>query len=134
MADLTVTATAVAPVKVIEQITGPAAGAINAGTPVYLDANGKFVAGDASAAGTAGVIGVSIQTVTNANETITVVRNGWIDMGAALDALAMNASVYLSDTAGATADAAGTVSKVVGTVVPGWASPNNLDRLLRVDL
>ena len=52
MADLTMpTATDVAAVKVIEQMTGPAAAAINAGTPVYMSTTtGQFTAADGSAA------------------------------------------------------------------------------------
>lgn len=133
MADLTVTPADVAPVEIREQRTLPAAAAIAIGQAVYIDSAGKFALADASGAGTAGAFGVAIQKATEAGEAVTAVRKGLLDMGDALDALAFGASVYLSDTnTGILADAAGTVSKVVGTVAPAWGA-TSADKLLRVD-
>lgn len=88
-ADLVVAAADVAVVEEIQKLTGPAAGVIPAGTPVYLDATtGHFTAGDASAAGTAGIVGVAIDSATIALQTISVLRKGLMDLGGALDALA----------------------------------------------
>jgi hypothetical protein len=110
MADLTVVAADVAPVRVIEQHTLPAAAAITIGAVVYIDTNGKFALADASAAPTAGAYGIAIQKATEAGEAVTAVRKGLVDMGDALDALAFGASVFLSDTnTGILGDAAGTV-------------------------
>lgn len=64
-------------------------------------------------------------------QAVTVVRDGLLDVGDALDALAFGAPVYLSDTDGTLADAAGTVSVIVGRVVPGHGSLT-ADKLLRV--
>lgn len=65
-------------------------------------------------------------------QAITVVRKGILDVGEALAALAIGAKVYLSDTDGLFADAAGTVSTIVGEVIPGWGSLT-ADKLLRIE-
>jgi hypothetical protein len=57
-----------------------------------------------------------------------------LDVGNALSALTYDDDVFLSDTDGTLADAAGTVSKIVATVVPGYAAIATYDKLLRVDL
>jgi hypothetical protein len=53
-------------------------------------------------------------------------------VGDALSGIAYGVSVSLSDTDGTLADAAGTVSTVVGKVVPGWAG--SAKKLLRLSL
>ena len=65
-------------------------------------------------------------------QAITVVRKGLLDVGEALANLAIGAKVYLSDTDGLLADGAGTVSTIVGEVVPGWGSLA-ADKLLRIE-
>jgi predicted RecA/RadA family phage recombinase len=133
MTDLTIVAADVAPVRVIEQHTLPAAAAITVGAVVYIDSAGKFALADGSSAGPAAAYGIAMEKATEANEAITAVRKGIVDLGDALDALAFGASVYLSDTnTGILGDVAGTVSKVVGTVIPGWGA-TAADKLLRVD-
>jgi len=134
MADLTITAADVAVVEVIEQFTGPAAEAINAGQYVrYNTTNGKIELGNATTAAEARSGGIAVVTANAANVTITVLRKGILDVGEALAALTFDDDVYLSDTDGTLADAAGTVSKIVATVVPAWGY-TTADRLLRVDL
>lgn len=116
------------------QRTLVAATAIVAGAPVYIDANGKWAVGDGSAAPTARIYGVALKTVA-AGEALTAVKTGTLD-GYALSALAYDAPLYLSDTVGLLADAAGTVSVVVGRVVPANAVSLGTapDKLLEVDL
>lgn len=134
MADLTIDATKVAPVQVIEQLTGPASVAIEKGELVRYDTTtGKFVKAKATTAPNARACGMAITKAAAAGQTITVVRKGVLNVGDALSALAFDASVYLSDTDALSADAAGTVSKILGTVVPGWGATAG-DRLLRIDL
>jgi hypothetical protein len=67
-----------------------------------------------------------------AGQSLTCVYRGVVDPRGALDALAFGAQVFLSDTAGTMADAAGTVSTVLGNVIPGWASGATPDKLLRI--
>lgn len=64
-------------------------------------------------------------------QAVTVVREGLLDVGNALSALAFGAPVYLSDTDGTLATTAGTVPVIIGRVAPGWGSIT-ADKLLHV--
>jgi len=132
--DLTITAADVAVVEVFEQVTGPAAAAINAGQVVYLvAANGMFNLADGNGgAPLTDPEGVAVQTANQANITITVVRAGVLDVGDALAGMNYGDTVWLSYTAGAMADTDPGASIVVGEVIPGWAY-GTADKLLRVD-
>jgi len=135
MADLSITATDVAPVKVIEQVTGPAAAAIDAGEAVYyVAADGTFNLADEDVAAPVNEPeGIAITTANQANITITVVKKGLLDLGDALDGMGYGATVYLSATAGKLADADPGNAVVIGEVVPAWGA-TTADKLLRVDL
>lgn len=131
MANLTITE--VAPVKIVEQSTAPAAEAITKGQYVRIDTTtGKATKGNGTAAGEARKGGIALETVV-AGEALTFVRKGVLDLGDALDSLTYDDDVFLSDTDGTLADAAGTVSLIVGTVVPGLGHTTP-DKLLRIDL
>lgn len=133
MADLTITATAVKPVQVVEQFTGPAAEDISAGQYVRFNTTyGKVELGNGSTADEAREGGIALNTV-KAGQAVTAVRQGLLDVGNALSSIDFDANIYLSDTDGALADAAGTVSRIVGQVVPAWGA-TSADKLLRVDL
>lgn len=119
MADLTLTEAQIGMVDPSKAITiqGIAAAAITAGTPFYINATtGKATAADASAAGTAGVRGIATTSV-GAGSPVTGLRKGGL-YGFDLSGEDYDAAIYLSDTAGKLADAAGTVSVVVGRVLP----------------
>lgn len=103
----------------VEQFTGVAAAAITAGSPVCFDANGKWIVADANAGAADACFGIAVRTVA-AGEALTVVRRGLMDGWSNLPAY--GAPVYVSDTAGALADAAGTASIIVGYVVPVFAT------------
>lgn len=129
MANLTITRCR--PVQVIRQFTGPLAEAVDEGQYVRLNtSNGMIEKGNATNAGESRDGGIAINSGV-ARQSITVVADGIVDVGNALDALAYDADVFLSDTDGTFADAAGTVSKIAGTVVPGWGH-TTADKLLRV--
>lgn len=116
------------------QLTLPAAEAITAGAPVRIDtSNGKFTNANGTTTGEARVWGIATSTVA-AGGTLTAVRNGIMD--GFNFSQAYDAAVYLSDTDGRLADAAGTVSVVVGRVIPGTAVPlgTAYDKLLSVEL
>lgn len=132
-ANLTITASDVAAVEVLEQITGPAAEAINAGQVVFIDTNGAFQLADQDEAAEDDPAGVAITSANAANITITVVRKGIVDLGDALGDLAYGATVYLSATPGGIYDANPGNSIVIGKVVPvhGATTP---DKALRLDL
>ena len=131
MTDLVITA--VRPVHVIDQFTGPVAEAITIGQYVrYNVTTGKVELGKGTTAAEARKGGIAVQSAA-AGEKVTAVRKGIVDVGNALSALTYDDDVYLSDTDGTLADAAGTVSLIVGTVVPAWGA-TTADKLLRVDL
>lgn len=119
MADITSTPARIAPVTETKpHMRFYRAGvAITRGQPCYLMTNGRIAPADASAAGTVGTfVGVALSTV-DANEVTSVLWDGSL-AGYTLTALNYGATVYISDTAGAFADAAGTVNKPVGVVLP----------------
>lgn len=118
-----------------DQATYPAAEAITAGAPIRLDtANGRWTNANATSAAEARASHVATRTVI-AGESLTGVRRCTLD-GFNLDALAYDAAVYISNTDGRLADAAGTTSVVVGRVVPGFAVTlgTAADKLLDVQL
>lgn len=133
MTDLTITAADVAPVWILEKFSGPAAEAITAGQYVrYNTTTGKVELGKATTAAEARDGGIALNSAA-AGLTVTAMKTGIIDLGAAVDSMAYDADVYLSDTDGTLADSAGTVAKVVGTIVPGWGE-TTADKLVRVDM
>lgn len=108
-------------VEVVEsdiQQTSVAAEAITAGAPVRDNASGLFTNANGTDATEGNVYGVATKTVA-AGLPVTAIRKGVIDGWSNLPAF--GAAVYLSDTDGRLADAAGTVSVKVGRVIPGTA-------------
>lgn len=136
MADIALTtANRIEVIQSLHQKTLPAAEAITAGAPVRLDTStGKFTNANGTTAPEARVWGIATRTVV-AGEPVTAIRKGYLD-GFALSGSAYDAALYLSDTDGRIADAAGTVSVVVGRVFPGTATTlgTAYDKLLQVDL
>lgn len=117
------------------QRTIPADEAIVAGAPVrFVAATGRFTNANGTDAAEAAIWGVATRTVA-AGQPVTAVRLGTLD-GFDLSGLNFGAEVYLSDTDGRLADAAGTVEVVVGRVVPGTATTlgTTYDKLLEVSI
>ena len=103
------------------QHTAPAAEAVLAGQYMRFDANGKWVLGNATAAGEVG-FGYIAEIAAAIGEAVTGLKGPCVlDVGDALSAMAYGDPVYLSDTDATLATTAGTVSTIVGRVVPGWA-------------
>ncbi len=120
-----------------EQLTLVASVNIAAGQAVRIVQSstgaGKWALADASDYEGANAYGIATETVL-AGFPLTAVRKGVVD-GLDLSGLDYWADVYLSDTAGALADARGTVGKRVGAVIPGLSVPNGTayDKVLLVD-
>ena len=138
MADLTlVTANKVEIVESLEQMTLPTDEAVNPGQAARIAAaTGRFTKANGTAAGEAGIYGIATGGVANvAGQPVTAIKKGVLD-GYDLSGLDYGDPVYLSDTDGALADAAGTVSVVVGRVIPGTSTTlgTAYDKLLLVDL
>lgn len=118
MADITPSATAVMVVESFEQCTLITAEAVAPGQAVRIDTtNGRFTLANATTAAEARVYGVAVGGHNiPAGYPVTAVRRGVL-AGFTLNG-AYDAAVYLSNTDGALADAAGTVSTPVGRVLP----------------
>lgn len=130
-----VTANRVSVVQSIEQLTLPAAEAIVAGAPIRLDTTtGNWTNSNGTDAAESRTLAIATKTVA-ANEALTGLKRGIMD-GFDLDSQAYDAAIYSSDTDGRLGDAAGTVSKAVGRVIPGTAHTIAVshDKLLLVDL
>ena len=117
MADITVTAGkvgAVFPTKadIHDRI---AAETITKGQALYNTSDGKVGLGDANAAGKQQFRGIALNGG-GAGQAISALERGHI-AGYDLSGLNADALVYLSDTAGALADGAGTMEVPVGRVV-----------------
>lgn len=132
-----VTANKLEIVESIEQMTLPTAETVHPGQAARLDtSSGKYTKANGTTAPEARIYGIATGGKANvANEPVTAIRKGVVD-GYDLSALAYDAPVYLSDTDGTLADAAGTVSVVVGRVIPGFGITlgTAADKLLFIDL
>lgn len=96
-------------------ITMIAAEAVDIGQAVYQNSSGKAALADANAAGAQQIRGIALENVA-AGQAVSVLVKG-ILYGLDLSGMAYDAVAYLSDTAGALADAAGTMTVNVGRVV-----------------
>lgn len=130
MADIAVTAAQVAVLfpHSAEVYSFIAAETITAGQAVYFTSAGKAGVADANASGKQQVRGIALNGA-GAGQAVDVVKRGHV-AGFALGTY--NTLVYLSDNAGALADAAGTVSAAVGRIVA--LSDSALTKALYVDL
>jgi hypothetical protein len=131
MADLALTAAQIALVDPdqAETFQAIAAATITAGQSVYRDSAGKVGLADANAAGLQQTRGIALNGG-GAGQAITVVRRGQL-YGFTI-AQAYDAPIYQSDTAGALADAAGTLSVPVG-VIEALTDGVTLTKVLFVD-
>ena len=118
----------------ISQFTVPAEEAVVAGGAARFAASGMWTNSNGTTTTEANTFGIFTRSCA-ARETVTCIRKGILD-GYDLSALAFGDKVYLSDTDGRLSTTAGTVSKVIGVVVPGTASTlgTAYKKLLFVDL
>ena len=124
-------------VRVVEsviQMTLVAAETITAGEAVRIDTAGKFTGSNGTTTTENRIYGIAKVSVA-AGRPVTAIRKGVLD-GFDVSGMAYDAIVYLSDTDGTLATSAGTVSTIVGRVIPA-NSPvlgTSPDKLLFVDL
>jgi hypothetical protein len=118
MADIALTAAQIAPVfpKEAEIYAFEAAVTITAGQAVYVNTSGKIDLADANGSGTLQFRGIALNGG-GAGQTIDVLKRGHV-YGFTISAVAYDAPLFLSDTAGSIADGAGGTSINVGRVVP----------------
>lgn len=125
MADISVTAADVRPVfqGQAEIYDFVAAVAIDAGEAVYLTTAGTVGLADANAAGQQQAIGIALKSV-SAGEAVSVLKKGHL-YGFDLSGMNPGAFAFLSDTAGALADAASvTLTVPMGRVLVLSDKPN----------
>jgi hypothetical protein len=117
----------------LNQHTLRAAVAITAGQAIRIGTAGKWILAKATSAAAGAGVYIATRTV-GAGESVTGIRKGQFD-GFDVSGLAYGAAVYLSDTDGALADAAGTASIVVGRVgaIDGVAVGSSPNKILEVD-
>jgi len=120
-------------VEILEQMTLAADEPITPGAPVRINGD-RFTNGNGSTATEADIYGIATgDKVIPAGFPVTAIRHGVLD-GFTFTGTT-NAPVYVSDTDGKLDTAAGTVSKVVGRIIPGTAVPRTVtSKLLLVDL
>lgn len=141
MADISLTtASRVEVVVSDEQIEGVAQEAITAGAPITIVPSStgaaKFVNSDANS-GTAHlktIAAIATRTVA-AGEALTGLKRGILS-GFDFSSQAYHAPIYVSDTVGRLADAAGTTSLQIGRVEPAFGNLAGAaaDKYLRVDI
>lgn len=122
-------------VESLEQLTLPTNEAITAGAPVRIDATtGKFTNAKATDSTEADVYGIATRTV-KSGMPVTAIRRGVL-AGFDFTNQDQNAKIYLSDTDGRIADAAGTVGRCLGSIIPGTATVvgDDYSKMLRVDV
>ena len=116
------------------QFTAIAAADITAGSPVCFDGTNDTVwpsdANDAAKDAVAGIATLTVKTGT----AVTCMRRGYMSGWSNLPV--PGKQVFVSDTAGALADAAGTASLPVGIVIPVMGQPlgTAADRVLLVEI
>jgi hypothetical protein len=108
---------------------GIAAVALEAGQLVYIDGNGKYAKADANGAGSNKFRGIALETVA-AGQPVSVLVKGEL-FGYTLTG-AYDSAVYVSETAGELADAAGSTSLVVGRIVGLPRSNGTMTKILKV--
>lgn len=136
MANLTISTCRIVRASDKDLVTAPVA---EAGTPgQYFRLNtttGKLEKGNATTAAELGNIAgplVDAQPTVGLPGTIVLAdSNAIVDLGDALDALAFDAPVFVSDTDATLADSAGTVSRKMGDIVPAFGNASGTsDKLL----
>lgn len=134
MADLVISSVRI--VESVMQYDVPAAEVFETGEALRFDSDGNGTPGNATNTTENVVTGIATRNAERIGRTVTILEDGIADVGDALDALAFGALVFLSDTDGLLADAAGTTTVVMGKVIPGWSVPSysgaSADKLLRV--
>lgn len=100
------------------------------GKPAYLASTGKYGIAGANSSGKQQFRGIILEAG-GAGQGLSMVTRGKV-WGFDLSTLAYDALVYLSDTLGAYADAAGTMTVIVGRVAP--LSDRDLTKVLEINV
>lgn len=118
MADIALTAAQIEPIDPLshsEIYSGIAAAAITKGQIVYMTTTGTIGVADANDAGKQQARGVALNAA-GAGQAVSILKRGRC-AGFTVSGVNCSAPLFLSDTAGALADAAGTMTVPCGIVV-----------------
>lgn len=96
---------------------------------------GKAVLGNATSATEVGTLrGVALSTQKQVGDTVSLLRHGLLDFGNGLDGMDYGEAIFLSDTDGTFADAAGTTtSAIVGYVYPVFEHDGTVKKLAYIN-
>lgn len=96
---------------------------------------GKAMLGNASSASEVGTLrGVALSDQKHSADSVTLLRHGLCDFGNGLDGMDYGEAIYLSDTDGTFADAAGTVTTaIVGYVWPVFQPDGTVKKLAYIN-
>jgi hypothetical protein len=107
---------------------------IEAGQFIQPDTSGRWALADGNGTGTYANVYMAGKKA-SAGQGLTGIKKATVD-GFAISGVAINSPLYLSNTAGAAADAAGTNVLILGRVIPGPAFPKGgtVDKLFQLDI
>jgi hypothetical protein len=130
MADLTVTAAKVSVIKPedAEIVSVVLAETVTAGQVLFFDSNGKGQLADANVAGEQQARCIALEGG-GANQVVSCLKQGYVE-GFTLTDQSFDDPIFLSDTVGALADAAGTLTVPVGLVAPMAKDAKTISKLL----
>ena len=118
MADLAITVANIEVVKPedAEIVQVVVAETVTAGQPIFFNSDGKGELADANAANEQQARALTLEAG-NANQSISCLKQGYVE-GFTLTDQSFDDPIFLSDTVGVLADAAGTLEVPVGLVSP----------------
>ena len=130
MADLAITVANISVIKPedAEIVQVVVAETVTAGQPLFFDSNGKGQLADANAAGERQARCLTLEAGL-ANQSISCLKQGFVE-GFTLTSQSFDDPIFLSDTVGVLADAAGTVTVPVGLVAPIAKDSSTISKIL----
>ncbi len=133
MADLAITVANISVIKPedAEVVQVVVAETVTAGQPLFIDSNGKGQLADANAAGERQARSLTLEAGLT-NQSISCLKRGFVE-GFTLTSQAFDDPIFLSDTVGVLADAAGTVTVPVGLVGSIAKDSSTISKILYLD-
>lgn len=133
MADLAITVANISVIKPedAEIVQVVVAETVTAGQPLFFDSNGKGQLADANAAGERQARCLTLEAGLT-NQSISCLKRGFVE-GFTLTDQSFDDPIFLSDTVGVLADAAGTVTVPVGLVGPIAKDSSTISKILYLD-
>ncbi len=133
MADLAITVANISVIKPedAEVVQVVVAETVTAGQPLFFDSNGKGQLADANAAGERQARCLTLEAGLT-NQSVSCLKRGFVE-GFTLTDQSFDDPIFLSDTVGVLADAAGTVTVPVGLVGTIAKDSSTISKILYLD-